>query len=57
MLAEGIRKGYNQREYIMGTLCQSSGGPIAFASVAYYISFYIIIFIFFLRRRRDLLNN
>ena len=40
MLAEGITKGNHQREYIIGTLCQSSGGPIAFASVAYYFLFY-----------------
>ena len=44
MLAEGTTKGNHQREYIIGTLCQSSGGPIAFASVAY---FFIIIFLIF----------
>ena len=48
MLAEGITKGNHQREYIIGTLCQSSGGPIAFASVAYYIFFYYFIFIIFI---------
>ena len=34
MLTEaGITKGSHQRESIIGTLCQSRGGPIAFASV------------------------
>ena len=47
MLAEGITKGNHQREYIIGTLCQSSGGPIAFASVAYYIFFLLFYFYYF----------
>ena len=47
-LAEGITKGNHQCEYIIGTLCQCSDGPIAFASVAYYIFFYSFIFIIFI---------
>ena len=47
MLAEGITKGNHQREYIIGTLCQSSGGPIAFASVAYYYYFLLLLLFFF----------
>ena len=39
MLTEGITKGSHQRESIIGTLCQSRGGPIAFASVTYFIFF------------------
>ena len=35
MLTERITKGSHQREYIIGTLYQCSGGPIAFASVTY----------------------
>ena len=39
MLTEGITKGNHQREYIIGTLCQSSGGPIAYASITYLFIF------------------
>ena len=39
MLREEIKKGSHQREYIIGTLCQSSGNPIAFASVTYLFMF------------------
>ena len=47
MLTEGITKGSHQREYIIGTLCQSSSGPIAFASITY---FFFLFFFFFLRK-------
>ena len=49
MLAEGTTKGNHQREYIIGTLCQSSGGPIAFASVAYFL---LLFFLFFSSLRK-----
>ena len=39
MLTEGTTNGSHQRESIIGTLCQSSGGPIAFASVTYLFIF------------------
>ena len=39
MLTEEITNGSHQRESIIGTLCQSSGGPIAFASVTYLFIF------------------
>ena len=39
MLTEGPTNGSHQRESIIGTLCQSSGGPIAFASVTYLFIF------------------
>ena len=48
MLAEGTTKGNHQREYIVGTLCQSCGGPIAFASVAYFLLLFCLFYIFFI---------
>ena len=39
MQTDVIAKRNHQREYIIGTLCQSSGGPIAFASVTYLFIF------------------
>ena len=49
MLTEGITKGSHQREYVTGTLCQSSGGPIAFASVTYLFIYFF--YLFFLLRK------
>ena len=39
MLTEEITKGSHRPEYIIGTLCQSNGNPIAFASVTYLFMF------------------
>ena len=40
MLTEEIAKGSHQRECIIGTLCQSSGGPVAFRLSNLFIYFF-----------------